>query len=66
LTLIAEGDEQAFNTIFSRYRDRLFQFLIRIVKSANTVRNSMVVSNKSISQYLRKQSSGSRDVSKFI
>jgi RNA polymerase sigma-70 factor (family 1) len=33
LTLIAEGDEQAFNTIFSQYRDRLFQFLVRIVKS---------------------------------
>lgn len=33
MLLIAEGDEQAFNIIFSLFRDRLYQFLVRIVKS---------------------------------
>lgn len=36
LKQISEGDEKAFNTIFSQYRDRLFAYLFAITKSKET------------------------------
>jgi RNA polymerase sigma-70 factor (ECF subfamily) len=36
LKQISEGDEAAFNSIFSQYRDRLFVYLLTITKSKET------------------------------
>jgi RNA polymerase sigma-70 factor (family 1) len=33
LARVATGDEAAFNTLFERYRDKLFHYLVRITKS---------------------------------
>ncbi|MGV3764516.1 MAG: RNA polymerase sigma factor [Chitinophagaceae bacterium] len=34
LLLIAEGDERAFELFFSRYRDKLYQYLLLVTKSS--------------------------------
>lgn len=34
LLLIAEGDERAFELFFSRYRDKLYQYLLLFTKSS--------------------------------
>ncbi len=36
LRLIGEGDEAAFNTLFERYRNKLYSYLVRISKSKET------------------------------
>lgn len=34
LTELAEGDEKSFNTLFERYKDRLYNYLFKITKSS--------------------------------
>ena len=42
LLQVAEGDEQAFNILFARYRNQLYSYLLRITKSPEVAEDIVV------------------------